>query len=278
MKNQFDDVSFICSRKVTQHYSTSFSLGVRMLHKTLRNPIYSLYGFVRLADEIVDSFHDYNKKELLDEYEQAWYQSLKKGISMNPILNAFQETVQKYRIDDDLIRAFFASMKSDLEKKEFTEEEFTQYVFGSADAVGLMCLRIFTGKDDDTYQRLTPYAMHLGSAFQKVNFLRDLEIDTHHLNRTYFPVLTDNGLTPETKKTILEDIENDFQQALQGIRMLPKGARTGVYTAFLYYRALTCKIRKTPPSGILSARIRISNARKTGLLMNAWITCKLNLL
>jgi len=278
IKELYDDVSFICSRKVTQMYSTSFSLGVRMLHRPLRNPIYSLYGFVRFADEIVDTFHSFNKKKLLSEFERDYYEALEDGISMNPILNSFQKTVKKYQINDKHVQAFFSSMKTDLNKTDFSEEEFKQYIYGSADVVGLMCLKIFTGGDEKKYRELKPYAMRLGSAFQKVNFLRDLNNDTHHLERIYFPILKNRELNHETKKIIIEDIEEDFNQALKGIKMLPRSARTGVYTAFLYYRALAWKIKKTPASRIMHARIRISNARKAILLFYSYATCKLNLL
>ena len=278
MDRKYENTSFRCSRVVTRTYSTSFSLGVMMLHSSLRDAIYSIYGFVRLADEIVDTFHEFNKAELLKRFEADFYRAMDEGISLNPILNAFQQTVKKYSIDNQLIQAFLSSMKSDLTKKEFNNEEIKKYIFGSADVVGLMCLKVFTGGNNERYEELKPFAIKLGSAFQKVNFLRDLNQDKNFLQRVYFPELNHHSLDTETKNKIISDIESDFAEALKGIKKLPNTSKAGVYTAFLYYRALLQKINKTPPSEMVSARIRISNARKTGLLLVAWICVKLNVL
>lgn len=278
MDRKYGNTSFRCSRVVTRTYSTSFSLGVMMLHPSLRDAIYSIYGFVRLADEIVDTFHEFNKAELLQRFEEDFYRAMDEGISLNPILNAFQQTVKKYSIDNQLIQAFLSSMKSDLTKKEFNNEEIKKYIFGSADVVGLMCLKVFTGGNNERYEELKPFAMKLGSAFQKVNFLRDLNQDKNFLQRVYFPELNHHSLDTETKKIIIDDIESDFAEALKGIKKLPNTSKASVYTAFLYYRALLRKIKKTPPTEMVSARIRISNARKTGLLLVAWICVKLNVL
>lgn len=274
MNNLYREVSFRCSKMVTNKYSTSFSFGVKMLHRSLQDPIYSIYGFVRLADEIVDTFHEFDKNTLLHRFEEDYYHALNDGISLNLVLNAFQHTVKKYAIDDELVKAFLHSMKSDISKKEFNDEEIKQYIYGSADVVGLMCLKVFTGGNQVNYEKLRPYAMKLGSAFQKVNFLRDLNQDRNCLKRIYFPVLLEKPLNPETKKQIIDDIESDFLDALQGIKMLPATSKTGVYTAYLYYLALTRKLRKTSATDIISARIRISDAKKLILLAKAWFSVR----
>ena len=274
MKEQFDDVSFKCSKIVTQHYSTSFSFGIKLLDKSIRNAIFSIYGFVRFADEIVDTFHDYNKEELLSQFEKNYYLAHSKAISLNPILHSFQLTVKKYNIDDELIQAFLKSMKSDLSKKEFDEAEIKEYIYGSADVVGLMCLKVFVNGNDTLYNELKPYAMRLGSAFQKVNFLRDINNDTNQLHRVYFPILNGNHLTDAIKKQLIEDINNDYQVALQGIRKLPSTSRKGVYAAYIYYKKLTRKIDKTKAKTVLDKRIRIPNHVKIWLLVYCYFSAR----
>jgi len=275
MDKTYRDLTFLISKVVTQKYSTSFSLGVRMLHKSLREAIYSIYGFVRFADEIVDTFHDYDKANLLNRFEEDYYRALDDGISLNPVLNSFGETVRRYAIDDDLIQAFLDSMKSDLSKTEFNEEQIRKYIYGSADVVGLMCLKVFTGGDVEQYNELMPFAMKLGSAFQKVNFLRDLNDDKNDLKRVYFPVLNESSLNTKNKREIIKDIEADFLEALKGIRRLPETSKAGVYTAYLYYKALTRKIKLTSASKIITTRMRISNGRKLVLLLRAWLAVQL---
>ena len=277
MKELFDEIAFKTSRMVTHEYSTSFSLGISMLDASLRNAICSIYGFVRFADEIVDTFHDFNKEELLQEFEADYYNSYRRNISMNPVLQSFQLTVKKYNIDDELIQAFLRSMKSDLSKKEFDTHEIKEYIYGSADVVGLMCLKVFVNGDESAYSELKPYAMRLGTAFQKVNFLRDLKNDVNHLQRVYFPVLNGNKLTNPIKKEIIDDINEDFRVALEGIKKLPKSSRLGVYAAYLYYKKLTEKIERINANLILSKRVRISNARKIYLLGHGYLLNKLNL-
>ena len=227
----YSTLSFDISRLVTQRYSTSFSLGITCFDPQIRGPIYSLYGFVRFADEIVDSFHEYDKAKLLDDFERDFYKAKAEGISLNPILNSFQQTVKRYNIDDDLIQAFISSMRSDLLRSSYSEKEIKDYIYGSADVVGLMCLKIFVDGNQSEYERLKPYAMRLGSAFQKINFLRDIGHDIQELHRIYFPVLRNQPLNESTKKEILEEIEEDYKVAMQGIRQLPKCAYAGVYTA-----------------------------------------------
>lgn len=277
MKELFDEVSFQCSKIVTQRYSTSFSLGIRLLDRSIRNAIFSIYGFVRFADEIVDTSHDHNKEELLSQFEKDYYKAYDTGISLNPILHSFQATVKKYNIGDDLIQAFLNSMRSDLVKKEFDSKEIKEYIYGSADVVGLMCLKVFVDGDETKYIELKPNAMRLGSAFQKVNFLRDINNDINHLHRVYFPVLRENVLTNEIKQQIIEDIKEDFRIALIGIEKLPKTSKRGVYAAYLYYQKLTRKIEKANAETILAKRIRIPNFIKLWLLGYCIISRKLNL-
>lgn len=279
MKQLFDDISFKSSRMVTKEYSTSFSIAVNMLAPSIRNAIYSVYGFVRFADEIVDSFHDYDKEELLRDFEIEYYKAMTNGISLNPILNSFQKTVKEYKISDELVQAFLASMKMDLTKSEYkTKEEYEQYIYGSADVVGLMCLQIFVNGDQEKYNELKESAMRLGSAFQKVNFLRDLKNDVEDLSRTYFPDIDLKSLTPENKQKIIEEIEEDFRVAYEGVLKLPSEAKFGVYTAFIYYKRLLLKLKRTPSSKIIERRIRVSNPAKIGLLAKSFVAHKFNLL
>ena len=278
MKKTFDEVSIECCKIVTKKYSTSFSLAVKMLGKSIQNAIYSIYGFVRFADEIVDSFHDYNKEILIDEFEKDYYSAFSNNISLNPILNAFQQTVKKNKIDDDLIQAFMKSMKLDLSKKNYNEQEYNEYIYGSADVVGLMCLKVFVNGDTDKYNELKEPAMKLGSAFQKVNFLRDLKDDIQNLERSYFPEIDVKELNEISKKSIILDIEKDFENAYEGIKNLPKDAKFGVYTAYVYYKTLLKKLKRTPANKILNTRIRISNTYKFLLLAKSFVTFKLNLI
>ena len=277
MKELFDDVSYKCSKIVTQNYSTSFSMGIKLFDKSIRDSIYSIYGFVRFADEIVDTFHDYDKATLFSNFEEDYYRAYNQGISLNPILNSFQITVRKYNIDDELIQAFLKSMRSDLSKKEFDDEEIKEYIYGSADVVGLMCLKVFVNGDDERYQTLKPAAMRLGSAFQKVNFLRDINDDINQLHRIYFPILRDNELTESVKKKIIEYIYEDFRIALEGIKELPDNSKNGVYAAYRYYIKLTTKIENTPVDKLLNERIRIPNSSKAWTLASVYVSNKLKL-
>lgn len=276
MNTLYKEVSFRTSQLVTSAYSTSFSIGVRCLDSSIRNAIYSIYGFVRFADEIVDSFHEYNKEKLFAEFECEYFRAIEEGISLNPIINSFQDTVQKYNIEDSLVHAFLKSMRSDLHKTKFTEFEIKDYIYGSADVVGLMCLRVFVNGDTEAYEHLKPYAMRLGSAFQKINFLRDLKHDTEDLHRIYFPALKSEPLDESTKSVILKDILEDFREAMIGIKLLPENSRLGVYTAFLYYKSLTKRIEKTEAANLFQERISVPNYEKLLLLCRAYIYIKLN--
>lgn len=278
MKILFDKVSTKTSKLVTRQYSTSFSMGIRFLNKNFQEPIYGIYGFVRLADEIVDSFHQYDKKVLLEEFKKDTYLSIERGISLNPVLNSFQEVVNTFKIDHELIAAFLKSMEMDLEKKEYTEEGYKEYILGSAEVVGLMCLRVFTEGNNNLYQELKPYAMALGSAFQKINFLRDLNADYVGMGRMYFPNLNMSELNEKVKGEIEIDIEIDFDKGLQGIKKLPKKARLGVYVAYIYYRSLFNKIKKVNSQKILEERIRIPNPQKVMLFAGSYVRNRLNML
>jgi len=279
VKNHFDSVSFECSKLVTQRYSTSFSLGTRMLASKHRKHIYNIYGFVRFADEIVDSFHNFDKSELLKRFEEDLTHALENKISLNPILNSFQFTVHQNNIQQELIDSFLKSMKMDLYKHKYsTKEEYQQYIYGSADVVGLMCLNVFVEGDINKFDNLKPQAMALGSAFQKVNFLRDLNADFEFLDRTYFPNLDLSDFDEESKASIIAEIEKDFDHALEGIFMLPESARLGVYTAYKYYKKLLVRIKKTPSKKIQSARIRVPNYQKISVLAQSYLKFHLNLI
>ncbi|MEN8858163.1 MAG: phytoene/squalene synthase family protein [Flavobacteriaceae bacterium] len=280
MKELFDQVSFDTSKLVTKKYSTSFSLAVKMLSPTIRSAIYNIYGFVRFADEIVDTFHDYKKEELLNDFEKEYYKALENGISLNPILNSFQATVKRYNITDDLVSAFLKSMRADLSKTTYqTKEEYDEYIYGSADVVGLMCLKVFVDGDDEKYEELKVAAMRLGSAFQKVNFLRDLKDDFELLNRTYFPNVDLASLDAASKQLIIDEIENDFQYAFtHGVIKLPPEAKFGVYMAYRYYRRLLKKLSNVPSSEIIETRVRISDPMKINLLARSYVKYKLNMI
>lgn len=274
----FHDLSNTCSRLTTERYSTSFSSAIRLLHKDLRQPIFNIYGFVRFADEIVDSFHEHNKEELLAEFKVETYLALERGISLNPILNSFQMTVNEYHIDRELIEAFFVSMASDLGTTRYDRMGYEEYIYGSAEVVGLMCLHVFCEGDKRMYTTLKPYAQALGAAFQKVNFLRDVKQDREILNRTYFPDVDFNNFTKDKKQQIEEDIAADFVKAYKGIVMLPVKARFGVYVAYKYYLSLFKKIKKTRPSSILEYRVSIPNYSKAFIVMGAGVRSQLNIL
>ena len=279
MKSIFDKVSADCSKNVTNSYSTSFSLATKMLSKSIRQDIYNIYGFVRFADEIVDTFHDYDKKELLNRFIDELNFSLKNKISTNPILNSFQYTVNKYNIDYGLIDSFLKSMKMDLKKIKYnSEKEYKEYIYGSADVVGLMCLKVFVSGDEETFKKLKPSAMALGSAFQKVNFLRDLNADFHELNRTYFPNLDFKAFDDQSKMLIMEDIENDFRKALKGIYELPNNSKFGVYAAYKYYKRLLVKLKRTSYMKIKNERVRVPNYQKVDVLARSYVRYRLNIL
>ena len=279
MKNIFDEVSYSCSENVTKTYSTSFSLATRILSENIRKDIYNIYGFVRFADEIVDSFHDYNKTELFNDFSDDLEKALVNKIHLNPILNSFQHTFHKYNIDKDLVDAFMKSMRMDLTKKKYsTVNEYKEYIYGSADVVGLMCLKVFVQGDSKLYNKLKNNAMKLGSAFQKVNFLRDLKADKEDLNRTYFPNTKFEKLNESEKNEIINEIENDFKDGLEGIKQLPLDAKFGVFMAYRYYNQLLKKLKKTPATEIINRRIRVPNLKKIELLTRSYVKYQLNLL
>lgn len=275
MKQKFDDLSFKISKQTTQQYSTSFSLGILALSPKIRNAIYAIYGYVRLADEIVDSFHGYDKNILLNRFKVQTEEALAEEISLNPIMQAFQETVLKYKIEHRLIYQFLRSMEMDLQKIDYNSELYDEYILGSAEVVGLMCLHVFVNGDQVAFDKLKPFAMKLGSAFQKVNFLRDMNDDFEILGRTYFPGVNILNFDVEEKKQIEKDIEEEFRLALEGIKMLPKTSKFGVYLAYRYYISLFNKIRRTPATAILKKRIRISNGRKISVMMSSYVQYKI---
>ncbi|UYQ95727.1 phytoene/squalene synthase family protein [Chitinophaga horti] len=275
MKTLYDEFSRQVSKAVTKKYSTSFSWAVLALYPSIRPAIHAIYGYVRLADEIVDSFHGYNKQQLLERFREQTWQALEDGISLNPVLQSFQETVNKYGIDRILIVQFLQSMEMDLAPVTYDQERYNAYILGSAEVVGLMCLQVFVNGDAEAYERLKPFAMKLGSAFQKVNFLRDLKDDYQVLGRTYFPNIDMKGFNNATKTCIEEDIAAEFQAALAGIRKLPASSRFGVYLAYKYYLSLFNKIKQTPAQRILQERIRIPNRQKISLMMSSYIQYKM---
>ncbi len=274
----FHEASRACSRLVTHRYSTSFTLGIKLLHRRFHSPIYAIYGFVRLADEIVDSFQAHDRRKLLYAFEQDTYEALENGISLNPVLDAFQWVVRKYSISRDLIEAFLASMEMDLEKKTYSRQDYGQYIYGSAEAVGLMCLKVFCEGDEARYERLAPFACRLGSAFQKVNFLRDMQSDFADRGRVYFPGANLDCFDMNTKVCIEQDIEQDFQAALKGIAQLPIGARLGVYVAYRYYYQLFRKIKRTAPANVMRTRIRVPDPQKLLILADSIFRHQLNML
>jgi phytoene synthase len=276
--NLYDETCFECSKLITTKYSTSFSIGIRAFSKRFHYPVYGIYGFVRYADEIVDTFHNFNKHELISSFRQETFKAIQNGISLNPVLQSFQQVVNAYHIEHEIIHAFLDSMEMDLENKAYSWDGYKSYIYGSAEVVGLMCLRVFCENDEAQYQSLKPMACSLGSAFQKINFLRDVKADFEERGRTYFPDIDFNSFTDEEKTQIEADIKKDFDQAFQGIKQLPRGSRLGVYIAYVYYLQLFKKISRTPASVIMQKRIRVSDRRKMALYMKAVLHQKLNLI
>ena len=277
MKTLFDNVSLQISALITQTYSTSFSLGIFFLSNHLRNPIHAIYGFVRVADEIVDSFEGYDQKKLLKRFRKETQRAIDEGISTNPILHSFQNVVHHYGIEMHLIDSFLDSMEMDLQKVQYTTQKYEKYIFGSAEVVGLMCLRIFTEGQQEKYEELKPFARKLGAAFQKINFLRDIQQDFEVLGRSYFPNIDLQEFSITSKEKIEEEIEADFNYALKGIKNLPPSSKGGVYLAYVYYRSLFNKIKKTPPHQVFSKRIRINNGQKFGLMLSSVMQHKMNM-
>lgn len=276
MKQKFDILSFKISELTTKSYSTSFSIGIHFLHKEIHEAIYAIYGFVRFADEIVDSFHEFDKEALLEEFKKDTYRAMEQEISLNPILNAFQFVVRKYNIDNELIDAFLHSMEMDLKKIDYSDSLYKEYIFGSAEVVGLMCLKVFTNGEASEYQKLKQMAQKLGSAFQKINFLRDCKADIEKLGRVYFPNVKGDKITESEKLEIEADIEQEFYDSLQGIKSLPENSKLGVYVAYIYYYQLLVKIKKVHANDIMQQRIRVSNFEKCILLAKAYMKYKLN--
>jgi phytoene/squalene synthetase len=275
----FTAVAQKCSAVTTEGYSTSFASAIRLLHKDLHAPIHAIYGLVRFADEIVDTFHDYDKRALLGRFKAETFLAIEEGISLNPILQAFQDTVRKYRIDLELVEAFFKSMEMDLEKQQYRDSsELDEYIYGSAEVVGLMCLYVFCDGDKERYGELVPAARALGAAFQKVNFLRDLKADYHDLNRVYFPGLNMSSFSEGVKREIEKDIQQNMDTAYAGIRQLPMKARFGVYVAYRYYNSLFRKIQKLPSAHIMERRIRISNPVKLLIICRAGLKNQLKMI
>ncbi|MGX5688733.1 phytoene/squalene synthase family protein [Arcticibacter tournemirensis] len=271
MKALFDEISARCSKMTTRAYSTSFSLGIRFLSREIHDPIYAIYGFVRFADEIVDSFHGYPKEQLLKDFREQTYTAIDLGISLNPILNSFQQTVHKYGIERELIDTFLDSMEMDLHHNFYSRHLFERYILGSAEVVGLMCLRVFCDKNEALYESLKHPAMKLGSAFQKINFLRDIKADSEELGRLYFPQVNMKNFTHCDKIKIENEIAGDFREALEGIKRLPKSARRGVYLAYAYYLVLFNKIKRVPPQKIMTERIRVANSHKLGIMLQTMV-------
>ena len=278
MMQIFHELSRQCSKMTTEKYSTSFSSAIKLLHPDLRTPIFNIYGFVRFADEIVDTFHEHDKSQLLADFKKDTYDAIHRGISLNPILHSFQETVNAYHIDHELIEAFFHSMEMDLTRSTYTSDSYKEYIYGSAEVVGLMCLYVFLDGNREHYLQLKPYAQSLGAAFQKVNFLRDVKADYNNLSRTYFPGVDFKHFTPAMKEQIEADIANDFRHAYAGIVQLPVKARFGVYVAYKYYLSLFNKIKRTQPRSILEQRIRIPNYGKAVIIAKASLRAQLNML
>lgn len=276
-KSHFDEISDLTAKNITKKYSTSFSIGILCLDKSIRNAIYQIYGFVRVADEIVDSFHGYDKKKLIDEFEEDTYKSIERKISTNPVLNSFQAAVHAYNIDKKLIEAFLYSMRMDLEAKEHDKSSYDTYIYGSAEVVGLMCLYVFVNGNMEEYIRLRPQAMKLGSAFQKINFLRDIKEDSIQLGRIYFPSLNLTKFDDNTKNELIAEIEQEFEIAFEGIKKLPFKARFGVYLAYKYYRTLAAKIKQMPTSVLLKQRASVSNFTKLFLAFKVIFMRKLNI-
>ncbi len=277
MKQLFDTTSLKCSRLITRSYSTSFSLGILFLDRSIHNDIYAIYGFVRSADEIVDSFHGYPKQELLNKFKEDTYEAISKGISLNPVLNSFQATVNRYQVDNELIDSFLHSMEMDLSIRNYDDEQYNEYIWGSAEVVGLMCLKVFCNGNNEEYERLKPAARKLGSAFQKINFLRDLKDDYSSLGRCYFPDIDMKNFDESCKRQIEQDVLNDFNEGYKGIMELPKTARFGVYVAYVYYKSLFNRIKRSSHNQILQERTRIPNLQKYLLLLSSYFRYQMKL-
>jgi len=278
MKQLYDEISIKSSTLITKKYSTSFSIGIRFLDKKIHDPIYAIYGFVRIADEIVDSFHGFDKKTLLSEFRADTYKAIENKISTNPVLNAYQWVVNKYNIPMELTDTFLDSMAMDLEEITYDKETYEKYILGSAEVVGLMCLKVFLDGDEKKYEELKPFAMKLGSAFQKINFLRDLKDDYKELGRMYFPDTDFTQFSETLKKELEADIAADFHQGYVGIKQLPISARFGVYVAYMYYSRLLKKIQSTEANKILETRIRIPNRKKYALFVGSYVKHRLNVI
>jgi phytoene/squalene synthetase len=274
----YNQVSYRCSKITTKKYSTSFSLGIKFLDKKFHDPIYAIYGFVRFADEIVDTFHDHDKESMIKDFRAATFKAIEQGISVNPILHSFQDTVNRYQIDHKLIDTFLNSMEMDLDKTAYNQDGYETYILGSAEVVGLMCLHVFCQGDKALYEKTEHHAMRLGSAFQKINFLRDLKDDYQELGRTYFPGIDMQNFDERVKKEIEVDIAKDFKDGLVGIKMLPKSSRLGVYVAYVYYTRLFVKIKRTRADILMQKRIRIPNQRKVTLFVGSYVKHSLNLI
>ncbi|MCB9230141.1 MAG: phytoene/squalene synthase family protein [Bacteroidia bacterium] len=272
----YRNVNYNCSKLITQAYSTSFTLGIKTLDPRFHAPIYAIYGMVRYADEIVDTFHGFDQEKLLNEFIAATFQAIEERISLNPVLDAFQETVHRYQIDHELIRAFFRSMEMDLYQEKYNRASFEEYIYGSAEVVGLMCLQVFVEGNKEKFDELKDGARALGAAFQKINFLRDLKADYQELGRTYFPGVDFAAFDEGMKSKIEAEIQQDFEKAYQAILRLPKGARLGVYLAYIYYVSLFRKIKKVPASRVMNERIRVPDNKKLALLAQTWFRHKLN--
>jgi len=276
--NLFDQTCFECSKLITTKYSTSFSMGIRAFEVRFRYPVYAIYGFVRYADEIVDTFYDHDQRRLIADFKQETFNAIDRGISINPVLQSFQQVVNKYSIEKELIEAFLCSMVMDLDKTKYDGDGYKTYIYGSAEVVGLMCLRVFCENDAALFDQLVPKARSLGSAFQKVNFLRDIKSDYEDRGRTYFPNINFNNFTEADKNYIEKDIKKDFDDAFLGIKILPKGSRLGVYVAYVYYLQLFKKISRMPARAILKKRIRVSDTHKLGLYLKAVLHQRFNLI
>lgn len=276
--NLYDETCFECSKVITEKYSTSFSSGIKAFQPQLRYPVYAIYGFVRYADEIVDTFHDHNKAKLIADFKQETYKAITEKISLNPVLHSFQHVVNQYKIEHELIKAFLHSMEMDLDKKSYDEANYKTYIYGSAEVIGLMCLRVFCENDNNLYQLLLPMACSLGAAFQKINFLRDVKSDLIERGRTYFPGVDFTNFTQQDKRDIEQDIKTDLEKAYQGIILLPASSRLGVYIAYKYYQQLFKKIVNTSANTILQQRIRVSDNHKRALYCKALIKRKLKII
>ncbi len=276
MMELYEQTTFECSKLITQRYSTSFTLGIKTLHKKFHMPIYAVYGFVRYADEIVDTFYQNDQAQLLNEFKTDTYKAIEQKISLNPVLHAFQSVVNEYQIPHDLIEAFLHSMEMDLEDRTYDDAHYNEYIYGSAEVVGLMCLKVFCEGDEEQYAKLVPPARKLGAAFQKVNFIRDIKSDFEDRGRVYFPGVDFNDFNKSAKEQIEEDIQKDFDEALIGIQQLPQGAKMGVYLAYQYYIKLFRKIKNCPPSKIKEERIRIPDLRKMTILLSSYFQHRFN--